>query len=127
LLVFHYLDELLLLLLCDGYFFGINFSWGHKQICLLAPTHGQHGKKKKRIWSPYGTQQSLSVCVSAFPQMALEEDLFPIGHNQICLWALSLSHTHTMGRRFDPFREFAVLKFSGLQQNLHCDAAQLKF
>jgi hypothetical protein len=49
LLVFHYLDELLLLLLCNGYFFGINFSWGHKQICLLAPTHGQHGKKKKRI------------------------------------------------------------------------------
>ncbi len=138
LLVFHYLDELLLrllLLLCNGYFFGINFSWGHQQICLSAPTHGRHGKKKKRIWSPYGTQQSLcvcvsvclSVCVSAFPQMALEEDLFAIGHNQICLWALSVSLTHTMGRRFDPFRKFAVLKFSGLQQNLHCDAAQLKF
>jgi hypothetical protein len=32
-----------------------------------------------------------------------------------------------MGRRFDPFREFAVQKFSGLEQNLHSDAAQLKF
>ncbi len=51
LLVFHYLDELLLLLLllCNGYFFGINFSWGHKQICLSAPTHGRHGMNKKRI------------------------------------------------------------------------------
>jgi hypothetical protein len=47
LLVFHYLDELLLL--CNEYFFGINFSWGHKQIYLSALTHGWHGKKEKRI------------------------------------------------------------------------------
>jgi hypothetical protein len=94
LLVFHYLDELLLLLLCNGYFFGINFSWGHKQICLLAPTHGQHGKKKKRIWSHYGTQQSLSVCVS-FPTDGIGRRFIPYWPQpNLSVSSLSVSHTH---------------------------------
>jgi hypothetical protein len=56
-----------------------------------------------------------------------EEDLIPLWDTTIAVCLCVSFPTDGIGRRFDPFREFSVLKFSGLQQNLHCDAAQLKF